>query len=74
MLAETVVSKLRNQLTPMYGLPQIIISSQHCERDEALIKIINDTALQAIENQKIIQELLTQLEVIESKQSHYRNI
>lgn len=65
---ETVVSKLRNQLTPMYGLPQIIIAANDRPNDLELQRIITESALQAIENQKNIQELLTQLEVIESKQ------
>lgn len=65
---ETIVSKLRNQLTPMYSLPQVVINLKERPNDEILKSLIHDIATQAIKNQQVIKELLTQLEVIESKQ------
>ena len=56
---ETAVAKLRNQLSPHYGLPEMIFAiDKHPKMKELLIAQAN----QANENKKRIDELLVEIE------------
>ena len=59
---ETLVSKLRNLLTPQYSLAQVIkIYLTERPNDKELEQIILDLTQTSIENQSFIHQLLTQL-------------
>jgi hypothetical protein len=68
MAQETVVSKLRNILTPHYSLPQMIVYNEETAKSiTEMGQIILETAQQALKNSEEIHLLLTKLEEIESK-------
>lgn len=56
---ETPVAKLRNQLTPLYGLAQLVIK---LNTNPELIPIIIESAQQAINNKEEIDKLLKEIE------------
>jgi len=65
---ETVVSKLRNILTPHTTLPQVVrmFLTEHSDNPE-LKQIILELCQQASNNHSDIHDLLTQLAEIENK-------
>lgn len=66
---ETIVSKLRNILTPQYSLAQVVkVYLTERPNDKELQRIILDLTIKSIENQTLVHDLLTQLADIESKQ------
>lgn len=56
---ETLVAKLRNKLSPAYGLAEIVLL---IDKNPDIKDIMIAQAKQAIENKKAIRELLVQLE------------
>lgn len=64
-LTETNVSKLRNQLTPLYSLAQVVIELKKRSNDQEFKDLLVDLGTQALNNQKPIHAILTQLEIIE---------
>ena len=61
---ETVAAKLRNALSPHYGLPSVI--SKLREHPE-ILKIVEDMAEQAIKNNLMIDDLLKQIDALYRK-------
>ena len=66
---ETPQAKLRNQLTPLYGLASMVMMKN--DSDDPVVKhemelIILDTAKQAIENKKRIDELLIEIDSLDA--------
>lgn len=61
---ETNISSLRNKLTPLYSLAQIIVGSgeKGMLKDEEVLRILVDSAKQALKNQGEIKRLLTAIE------------
>ena len=74
---ETVSAKLRNALSPHYGLPSVI--SKLREHPE-ILKIVEDMANQAIKNNMIIDSLLKQIDDLydqtekETGETFYRKV
>jgi len=60
---ETAVDKLRNQLSPHYGLPEMILAIEnHPEKKDGLMKLIIEQGKQAQANKQRIDELLIEIE------------
>lgn len=59
---ETYEAKLRNQLTPLYGLSSMILMLEERKDDIELINIIINAAKQAETNKKKVDKLLTLIE------------
>lgn len=66
---ETLVSKLRNVLTPCYSMPRIVDAYLIAKPTPELRQMLIDLIIQAKKNESIIHELLTKLAEVEDKQS-----
>lgn len=71
---ETLVAKLRNMLSPHYGLPSTILAffTNNDSKQDELKKIILQQAAQAVTNKEIINKLLKEIEIAfdQSQRSH----
>jgi len=56
---ETNIAKLRNQLSPIYGIVDMLL---HCEGNEQLLALTIQQARQALDNKDRIDELLILIE------------
>lgn len=66
---ETLVSKLRNVLTPCYSMPRVVDAYLIAKPTPELRQMLIDLIIQAKKNESIIHELLTKLADLEDKQS-----